>query len=127
MSQNSSSREAEIEGAESLNTVFDELDADKPDRAQKRLNVLRWVGLLDVVCLVALLIASLTGHRDIVRILGPIHGGVFLLLVGLAVIGAADKAWRWWFPVAIVLTGGPLGTLVGEFIISRQLKSKEAH
>ena len=107
-------------------SVFEEMDASLPERARKRLSLLRWVGWLDLALLITLLTASLTGQRDLVRTLGPIHGGVFVLLLSLAGIGAVDRAWSWLFPLAILLTGGPPGTLIGEWRISRQLRKAGA-
>ncbi|MBC8163982.1 MAG: hypothetical protein H7Z42_22460 [Roseiflexaceae bacterium] len=91
-------------------------------RARRRLRLIRWVALADALLLVALVAASLNGNRELVRILGPLHGGNFLLLLTLAGVGAVDGLWRWWFPIAVLLSGGPLGALIGEWQIGRGLR-----
>lgn len=87
----------------------------------RRLRIVRWVALADALLLVALVSASLFDQRDLVSVLGPVHGGNFLLLVALVYTGAADGPWGWWFLAAAVFTGGPPGAFVGERVIVRQL------
>jgi hypothetical protein len=88
---------------------------------RRRLIIVRWVAVVDLLLLIGLVTASLTGNRELVRILGPIHGGNFLLLCTIAAVGAFDGFWRWWLPAIIFLTGGPVGALIGEWYIGRQI------
>jgi hypothetical protein len=97
-----------------------------PQRVRQRLRWVRWAALLDLVLLVALLTASFTGNRPLVSVLGPLHGGNFLLLLTLTVTAAADGMWSWWFPLGVLVTGGPLGALVGEWLIARRLARQDA-
>jgi len=30
-----------------------------------------------------------------------------------------DARWGWWFPIAVLVTGGPLGSIVGELRLRR--------
>lgn len=96
-------------------------DRPTPARIRQRLRLVRWVALLDLLLLVALLASSLTGQREFVRVLGPLHGINFLLLIALAVTAVLDRLWGWWFPIAILLTAGPPGALIGEQVIVRRL------
>lgn len=77
--------------------------------------------LADALLLVALVTSSLLDRRDLVSVLGPVHGGDFLLLVVLTYTGAADGLWGWWFLAATVVSGGPLGAFIGERVIVRRL------
>lgn len=88
----------------------------------RRLRGVRVAAAADAVLLAALLAASAAGARGAVSILGPLHGGNFLVLLLLTVTGAADRAWPWWFPAAVFATGGPLGALVGERVLLRRLR-----
>ncbi len=88
---------------------------------RRRLRTVRWAALLDLLLLIALVTSSLTGQREFVRLLGPLHRINFLLLVVLAATAALDGLWGWWFPAVILLTAGPLGALVGEWVIARRL------
>ena len=94
--------------------------ADQAQSRQRRLRLVRWVALADGVLLASLLVASFTGARDWVSLLGPLHGGNFLLLLTVVGVGAADGLWGWWFPALVLVTAGPLGALVGEWLIGRQ-------
>lgn len=93
-----------------------------PDEGQvrRRLLVVRWIAVLDLILLIALVASSLTGQREFVRVLGPLHGINFLLLVVVAATAALDGLWGWWFPAAILLTAGPPGALIGEWVITRR-------
>jgi hypothetical protein len=95
---------------------------EQQDKLKRRLAIVRWVAIPDFVLLVALVTASRLGNRELVSILGPIHGINFLLLVMVVTLGAVDKVWKWWFPVITFFTGGPVGAFIGEIIISKQLK-----
>ena len=85
---------------------------------------LRWVAIaasLDFLLLVPLVIASLSNADDVIHVLGPIHGVGFLIQLYLTVRGAGERMWGWWFPVIVVLTGGPPGALIGHIKVSRDL------
>jgi hypothetical protein len=97
------------------------LTTEQRQKARGRLRIIKWVGLFDAVLLIALIASSLIGNRDLVRVLGPLHGGNFLLLLTLVGVGASDGLWSWWFPAGVLFTGGPLGALVGEYLVGRKL------
>ncbi len=95
-----------------------------PDLAVSRrlLNVITVVGLLDAVLLVVLLyFAVVNRNEEMISLLGPIHGFGFVALLGLTAKGAMDARWGWWFPLAVLVTGGPLGSLLGELRVRRSL------
>ena len=89
-------------------------------RVRRRLRVLRYLALLDAVLLIALVLSALTGTRGLVHILGPLHGVNFLILLVTAGTAALDGLWGWWFPALILVTAGPIGTLIGERAIIRR-------
>jgi hypothetical protein len=86
----------------------------------RRLRIVHWIALADALLLIALVTSSLTGRRDFVHVLGPLHGVNFLLLLTAAATAALDRLWGWWFPLAILLTAGPIGALGGARLIARQ-------
>lgn len=88
----------------------------------QRLRIVRWVALADLVLLVVLVTASRLDNRALVSILGPLHGGNFLLLLVVIYTGVTDRLWSWLFFLGTLITGGPLGAFIGEFIINRRLK-----
>jgi hypothetical protein len=90
---------------------------------RRLLNAVLIVGIVDALLLVALLYFAVVSRSDAaVHVLGPIHGVGYLLLLGLTGRGAADGQWGWWFPALVLVTGGPIGTLVGEVVLRRRLE-----
>jgi hypothetical protein len=95
---------------------------DTPIR--QRLNVALWVGIADAVLLVVLLyVAFVDRDEGAIGILGPLHGLGFVALVAITATGSMAKQWGWWFPAIVVVTAGPLGTIVGDVIVRRRLRS----
>jgi integral membrane protein len=89
---------------------------------RRRLNLVLTVGIADALLLVVLLYVAFADRSDAaVSVLGPIHGVGFLILLWLTVTGASGKRWGWWFPAIVLVTGGPLGSIVGDRILRRQL------
>lgn len=93
-------------------------------RELRFLNIIAVVAVIDFLLLIPLVWASrwVADRHELVSVLGPIHGFFFVVLIGLCVYGAVEKWWGWWFPVITVLTGGPIGSLIGDFILRRQLR-----
>ena len=85
--------------------------------------IVRWISVIDLVLLIVLLIASFNDDEELVRIFGLTHGVVFLALIAIVSLGAFQKLWGWWFPVATLITTGPPGALVGEILIARKAKA----
>lgn len=98
------------------------LNEDPAERAKtlKRLNLIGVIAIADALLLVVLLIASFS-DSDLVHVLGPIHGVGFIILVALCVRGVPEERWDWWFPAIVVVTGGPLGSLIGDYVLRRKL------
>lgn len=90
------------------------------------LNLIAIVAIVDVLLLIPLVWASrwVAHNEDLVGILGPIHGILFIVLIGLCAWGANKKWWGWWFPLITVITFGPPGSLIGDFIIRRRLRER---
>jgi hypothetical protein len=85
------------------------------------------VGVIDSLLLLVLLYAAFVADDDgAVSVLGPIHGLGFLALLYLAFRGAVERFWGWWFPAIVLVTGGPIGTLVGELVLRRRLRPASA-
>jgi integral membrane protein len=93
----------------------------RPER--RLLNAVLIVGILDALLLVVLLYFAFVDRSDsAVSVLGPIHGIGYLLLVGLTARGAIDDQWGFWFPALVVVTGGPIGSFVGEIVLRPRLR-----
>jgi integral membrane protein len=92
-------------------------------RSQRRaLNLVLTIGIADALLLVVLLyVAFVDRNEDAVSILGPIHGIGFLILLYLTVYGAGAKRWGWWFPAIVLVTGGPVGSIVGDTVLRRRV------
>jgi hypothetical protein len=91
------------------------------DATIRRLNIIRAVAIVDAFLLVPLVIAAVSGSESVVDWLGPTHGFGFLVLLFLCAQGAGLGLWGWWFPAIVLVTGGPLGSLLGEVRLRREL------
>ena len=90
-----------------------------PAETIRQLNLIRIIAIADFVLLVPLVILAIMDN-DATKILGPIHGVGFLILIFLCVKGAGERRWGWWFPIITVVTLGPPGSLWGEWKIRRE-------
>jgi len=100
----------------------------KPTRSPDRrlLNAVLAVGIVDALLLVVLLYFAFVDRSDTaVSVLGPIHGIGYLILLALTGRGAVDRQWGWWFPGLVLISGGPLGSFVGEVILRRRTRAPE--
>lgn len=90
----------------------------------KRLNLIAVVAVVDVILLVPLIYSAsfFADNHDLVRILGPVHGFGFLVLIGLCIMGVGERWWGWWFPAIVAVTLGPVGSLVGDYVIRKRIK-----
>jgi hypothetical protein len=95
--------------------------APKAPDAKKLLNTVLAVGIADALLLVVLIYFAWIDRSDnAVHVLGPIHGLGFLALLGLTANGAMQRLWGWWFPALVLVTGGPLGSIVGDLVLRRR-------
>ena len=99
------------------------INADPAERARtlRRLNVIAVVAILDALLLAVLLWASFSDEEGMVHILGPIHGGGYVALLALCAVGCFEERWDWWFPGLVLVTLGPPGSLIGDWILRRKL------
>jgi integral membrane protein len=90
---------------------------------RKLLDAVLVVGVLDFILLLVLLYVAWVNRSDAaVSILGPIHGVGFVVLLFLTFRGAVERFWGWWFPAIVLVTGGPVGSLVGELVLRRRVR-----
>ncbi len=97
------------------------------DSERDELRFLNWIAIVavvDVILLIPLVWASrwVANNHDLVSVLGPIHGFLFMALVGMVAWGSLRKWWGWWFPAIVVITLGPIGSLIGDWIVRRNLR-----
>ncbi len=93
----------------------------RPER--RLLNAVLVVGIVDALLLLVLLYFAFVDRSDAaVSVLGPIHGIGYVLLLGLTGRGAIDDQWGWWFPALVLVTGGPIGSFIGEIVLRPRLR-----
>lgn len=97
------------------------LEAAEPERA---LGVVRRLAVVDALLLAVLIACSVADYDIAVSIIGALHGGLFLTLVAVVGAGASERLWSWWFPAAIVASGGAVGAFVGERVVARRLRAR---
>lgn len=92
------------------------------ERIRGQLNIVLVVALVDALLLIPLVYGFITDSEVHKEILGPIHGGGFLILLFLTGRGAAERLWGWWFPAIVVVTAGPPGSIIGDVLIRSRLR-----
>jgi integral membrane protein len=92
----------------------------------RRLNVIAVIALADALLLAVLLWASFGDREGLIHVLGPIHGVGFVVLLALCMRGAVEDRWDWWFPAVVLVTGGPPGSLIGDWILRRRLSTTQS-
>ena len=100
-----------------------EVDRAEEARTLQLLNWIRIAAIVDFLFLIPLVWASLSDREGLVSVLGPIHGIGFLILMFLCVRGLGEGRWGWWFPVIVLVTLGPPGSLYGEHRIRREMEA----
>ena len=95
-----------------------------PESQRRALNLVLAIGIADALLLVVLMYFAFVDRSDAaVSVLGPVHGIGFLILLYLTVTGAANKRWGWWFPGIVLITGGPLGSIIGDLVLRRRVRN----
>jgi integral membrane protein len=76
----------------------------------RELRALRVVALVESLSFALLLVGSVlkrTTDLDVVPLLGPAHGALYVLLVVLVLACLDQLRWSWWFTVAMLTVGSP--------------------
>jgi hypothetical protein len=91
--------------------------------ARRFLNAIAVVAVVDFALLVPLALGLLgvLETESFVSVLGMVHGVGFLALLAMTGRGAQQGWWGWWFPAVTVITGGAIGSLVGDALVRRGL------
>ena len=74
------------------------------------IRALRVVALLESLSFAVLLVGSVlkrTTGPDLVPVLGPVHGALFLGLVVLVLADLEKLRWSWWFTLVMLTVGSP--------------------
>lgn len=74
------------------------------------IRALRVVALLETISFAVLLVCSVlkrTTDLDLVPVLGPLHGALFVALVLLVLASLAQLRWSWWFTLVMLTVGSP--------------------
>ena len=74
------------------------------------LRALRLVALLESLSFAVLLVGSVlkrTTDTDLVPVLGPVHGGLYLALVVLVLDNLRRLRWAPWFTLVMLTVGSP--------------------
>ncbi|MFH5230609.1 DUF3817 domain-containing protein [Antrihabitans spumae] len=109
-----------------MGNVFDLSTTAKRFRFVAILEAFTWAGLLIGM---AFKYIPENGNEIGVKIFGPIHGGVFVLFIAVAIYAAIKLSWSWLTTLlALVSSIPPFGTLVFEWwaVQSNQLAELSA-
>lgn len=73
-------------------------------------SALRGVALAESLSFAVLLVGSVlkrTTELDLVPVLGPVHGALYLALVVLVLVERRALGWSWWFTAVMLTVGSP--------------------
>ena len=79
-------------------------------RGRSAVDVLRVVALLESLSFAVLLVGSVlkrTTGPDLVPVLGPVHGALFVALVLLVLVSLPRLRWAPWFTLVMLTVGSP--------------------
>src|SRR5690606_38774924 len=99
------------------------------EREPALLKALRYVGHTEAVSFLLLLFIAtplkhFSGNAVPVKILGPIHGGLFLLYIAMAIAATVRFRWSWTHvPLAVMASIMPFGPFVYEAWLRRRNES----
>ena len=105
--------------------IFDEKEERTVHMSQVR--VFRMIALAEGISFLTLLCIAMPmkyfmGMPEVVRVVGAIHGGLFVLYVGLLAVIHVRQRWSFMFSLcAFVASIIPFGT----FVLDKQLREKE--
>jgi integral membrane protein len=86
--------------------------ADDPGgELRRKARALQWVAILETAGYVLLLVFMVLGSRIGIRLVGTVHGMVFLAFAAMVIMIAQDMRWSWWY-VAFVIVTGPIGAVL---------------
>jgi len=86
--------------------------ADDPGgELRRKARALQWVAIAETAGYVFLLAFMLLDNRIGVRLVGSVHGTIFLAFAAMVIMIAQDMHWSWWY-VAFVIVTGPLGCIL---------------
>jgi integral membrane protein len=103
-------------------TTLAPAQSHSPASQRRALNLVLAVGIADALLLVVLMYFAFVDRSDsAVSVLGPIHGIGYVILLFLTYRGAVTRRWGWWFPGIVLVTGGPLGSIIGDVVLRRRL------
>ncbi len=75
------------------------------------MTALRRVALAESISFVVLLllgsVLSRVSSVNLLPVLGPLHGVLFLALVGLVLLRRTAMGWSWWFTAVMLTIGSP--------------------
>ncbi len=93
---------------------------------RRQVNLIAVVAIVDVFLLIPLLWAAIGDRESVISILGPIHGAGFVVLLALVIRGVGNNRWGWWWPLLVAITFGPIGSLIGDLVVRREIDSASA-
>ena len=96
------------------------------------LRALHAIGLAEgssflVLLLIAMPLKYLANQPEAVRIVGAIHGGLFLLYVGAILLAALLSRWKWTrVLLGLISSVVPLGPFFFDATVKREIENTEA-
>ncbi len=102
------------------------INSDPSERATtlRRLNVIAVVAIADALLLAVLLWASFSDSEASSTSSARSTAAASWRCLALCTIGWSEKRWDWWFPALVVVTLGPPGSLIGDYVLRRKLQAE---
>lgn len=91
--------------------VVTDFAGDTTTELERKARSLQWVAIVETCSYLALLACMVAGSTIGIRLVGSIHGMIFLAFASMVIMISREMGWTWKYIVLVVATG-PIGAVL---------------